>query len=153
MMGFRFWEDSIRSTASRGLASGLLLAAMTALPLLGVNPNLSLDQYLHTSWTQEEGSALPPIQAMAQTADGYLWLSTGKGLIRFDGMRFTEWSPASGPALPNPNISCLRPASGGGLWVGMAPGLCRVDHGRVFRYPAVDKLPCPRIASMVEDRT
>jgi len=124
---------------------------LTAPPLLAVNPNFSIDQYLHTSWTQEEGSALPPIQALAQTADGYLWLGTNKGLIRFDGMRFTDWSPSSGPALPNSNISCLRPASGGGLWVGMAAGVCRVDQGRVFRYPAMDKLPCPVIASMVEE--
>jgi ligand-binding sensor domain-containing protein/signal transduction histidine kinase len=152
MTGLSLREDSIRSTAGKGLASGLLLAVVTAHSLLAVNPNLSLDQYLHTSWTQEEGSALPPIQAIAQTADGYLWLGTGKGLIRFDGMRFTEWSPASGPALPNPNIICLRPASGGGLWVGTTHGFCRVDRGRVFRYPSIDKLPCAVIASIVEDR-
>jgi ligand-binding sensor domain-containing protein/signal transduction histidine kinase len=153
MTGLRFPEHSIWPTASRHLTIGWLLAVLTAPPLLAVNPNLSLDQYLHTSWTQEEGSALPPVRALAQTADGYLWLGTDKGLIRFDGMRFTEWSPASGPALPNSKISCLRPASGGGLWVGMAAGLCRVDRGRVFRYPAVDKLPCPVIASMLEDRS
>ena len=126
---------------------------MLASPLFSVNPNLSIGQYLHTSWTQEEGSALPPILAMAQTPDGYLWLGTGKGLIRFDGMRFVEWSPASGPALPTSNISCLRPASQGGLWVGTAAGVYRVDHGRVFRYPAVDKLPCGLILSMLEDRS
>ena len=142
----------MRSIAGGRLTLVWLFAALTAPHLFAVNPNFSIDQYLHTSWTQEEGSALPPIQALAQTADGYLWLGTAKGLIRFDGMRFAEWSPASGPALPNSNISCLRPASGGGLWVGMAPGVCRVDHGRVLRYPAVDKLPCAVIASMVEDR-
>jgi len=128
-----------------------MLALMLASPLWAVNPNLSLGQYLHTSWTQEEGSALPPVQALAQTADGYLWLGAATGLIRFDGMRFVEWSPVSGPALPNSNISCLRAASGGGLWVGTIEGVCRVDHGRVLRYPAVDKLPCGLIRSMLED--
>src|SRR5579872_5957114 len=130
----------------------LILAVMTAAPLFAVNPELSINQYLHTRWTQEEGSALPPIQALAQTADGYLWLGTTQGLIRFDGMRFVVWSPFSGPALPSSQISCLRAASGGGLWVGTTAGVCRVDHGRVIRYPAVSKLPCGLILSMFEDR-
>src|ERR1017187_7650296 len=142
MKGIRFCIDSVRPIAGRHPLLGLVLALVFASPLFSVNPNLSLGQYLHTSWTQEEGSALPPILALAQTADGYLWLGTGTGLIRFDGMRFVEWSPASGPALPSSNISCLRPASGGGLWVGTTGGVCRVDHSRVIRYPALDKLPC-----------
>jgi ligand-binding sensor domain-containing protein/two-component sensor histidine kinase len=120
---------------------------------LAVNPNLSLDQYLHTSWTQEEGSALPPIQAIAQAADGYLWLGTSNGLIRFDGMRFTEWTAPAGMALPNSNISCLVPASGGGLWAGTRGGLCRIDRGRVIRYRSLDKLPCGVMASLAEDRS
>jgi signal transduction histidine kinase/ligand-binding sensor domain-containing protein len=138
--------------AAKGALGGSILALLFACPLLAVNPSLSMGQYLHTTWTQEEGSALPPIQALAQTADGYLWLGTGKGLMHFDGMRFVEWSPISGPALPNSNIRRLCPASGGGLWVGTAPGVCRLEHGRVVRYPAVDKLPCGLILAMLEDR-
>jgi signal transduction histidine kinase/ligand-binding sensor domain-containing protein len=117
-----------------------------------VNPNLSLDQFLHTSWTQEEGTPLPPVNALAQTDDGYLWLGTGKGLIRFDGMRFTDWTPGEGPGLPSSNIGWLRPASGGGLWVATGAGLCRIYRGRVIRYPALDKLPCPVISSLLEER-
>jgi signal transduction histidine kinase/ligand-binding sensor domain-containing protein len=128
-----------------------LLILLIAPSLFALNPNLSLSQYLHTSWTQEEGSALPPTYALAQTTDGYLWLGTEKGLLRFDGMRFTEWSPTSGPALPILNIGWLRCASGS-LWVGTQVGLFRVDHGRALRYPATGKLPCPVIVSMLEDR-
>jgi hypothetical protein len=142
-----------RFSGKRTLMPGWLLALFVAPPLQAVNPNLFLDQYLHTSWTQKEGTALPPIQALAQTADGYLWLGTSKGLMRFDGMRFTDWSPASGPPLPSPNIGWLRPASTGGLWVGTTAGLCRVDRCRVIRYPSLSKLPCPVIVSMWEDRT
>ena len=152
MTGIRFCAESIRSTAGTCLPRGLVLALMVASPLFSVNPALSIGQYLHTSWTQEEGSALPPVQALAQTADGYLWLGTGKGLLRFDGMRFVEWSPSSGPALPSSGISCLRPASAGGLWVGTTAGVYRVNHGRVFRYPAIDKLPCGLVLAMSEDR-
>ena len=142
----------LRSIGKRGRSLPWALALMVAPPVLALNPDLAIGQYLHTSWTQEEGSALPPIETLAQTADGYLWLGTANGLIRFDGMRFTEWSPTSGPALPSSNISCLRPASGGGLWVGTAAGACLVDHGRVKRYPAMNQLPCGVIVSVVEDQ-
>ena len=152
MTGIGFWVESVRSTAVRRAARSLTLALLAVCPLIAVNPDLSLGQYLHTSWTQEEGSALPPILALAQTADGYLWLATGKGLIRFDGMRFVEWSPVSGAPLPSPDIRCLRAASDGGLWVGTAAGVCRVDHNRVIRYPSADKLPCGLILTLLEDR-
>jgi signal transduction histidine kinase/ligand-binding sensor domain-containing protein len=130
-----------------------LLILVAAPSLFALNPNLSLGQYLHTSWTQEEGSALPPTYAVAQTADGYLWLGTGNGLFRFDGMRLTEWSPTAGPALLNLHIGWLRAASGGGLWGGTASGLWRVDRGRLIGYPALGKLPCPVIVSILEDRS
>ena len=129
----------------------LAIGLVTALPPPAFSAGLTISQYLHTSWTQEEGSALPPIQAIAQAADGYLWLGSGKGLIRFDGMRFVEWSPSSGPPLPSTDIRCLRPASRGGLWVGTFAGICRVDNGRVIRYPAADKLLCGLIISLLED--
>jgi signal transduction histidine kinase/ligand-binding sensor domain-containing protein len=153
--------ETVRAAPQRGfhILGGLNLRVrwlsilLTAPSLFALNPNLSLSQYLHTSWTQENGSALPPTYAVAQTTDGYLWLGTGNGLFRFDGMRLTEWSPMAGPALPNLNIGWLHPASGGGLWGGTASGLWRVDGGRVIRYPALGKLPCPVIVSILEDRS
>ncbi len=146
-------QGGIQAPGTLTLALGCLLTLLMPRSLFAVNPKLSLSQYLHTSWTQEDGSSLPPITAMAQTADGYLWLGTNSGLLRFDGMRFTEWSPASGPPLPNMTIGWLLPAANGGLWVGTPAGLCRIDHGRVILYPAAEKLPCPVIASMVEGRS
>ena len=126
---------------------------VTFAPLLfAVDPNFSLNQYLHTSFTQEEGNALPPIHALAQTSDGYLWLGSATGLWRFDGMRFLDWSATSGAPLPGTDIRCLRRASDGSLWVGSATGIWRVDHGRVLRFPATEKLPCKVILAMLEDR-
>src|ERR1017187_8592407 len=153
--------ETVRAASQRGfqILVGLNLHArwlsilLIAPSLFALNPSLSLSQYLHTSWTQESGSALPPTYAVAQTTDGDLWLGTDNGLFRFDGMRFTEWSPMAGPALPNLNIGWLHPASGGGLWGGTASGLWRVERGRVIRYPALGKLPCPVIVSILEDRS
>lgn len=120
-----------------------------ALRLAGAK--FGLDQYLHTSWTEEEGNALPSIQAMAQGADGYLWLGTSTGLIRFDGARFTEWTPVSGPPLPSSDIRCLRAASNGAVWIGTAGGLCHVEGGRIFLNQNFDRLPCKVASSIVEE--
>src|SRR5271157_1684826 len=97
--------------------------------LCALDRSLSALQYLHTSWTQEEGGALPAIQAMAQTADGYLWLGTGNELIRFDGIRFVRWEAGPGEELPGRDIRCLLSSSRGGLWVGTVSGVARFDQG------------------------
>jgi ligand-binding sensor domain-containing protein len=75
------------------LASGIIILLVSAESLLALNPGLAVSRYLHTTWTQEEGADLPSVQAIAQTHDGYLWLGTGSGLIRFDGIRFVHWKP------------------------------------------------------------
>lgn len=67
----------------------------------------------HTAWTLKDG-APPDIWALAQTRDGYLWLGTGAGLYRFDGVRFQR-IPA---ALHSSNITALLVDREGTLWIG-----------------------------------
>src|SRR5215510_232042 len=65
-------------------------------PSWGLDPQLTIRQYLHTRWIQEEASDFPEVRALAQTADGYLWLGTTRGLQRFDGLRSVPWEPPTG---------------------------------------------------------
>ncbi|HUP03775.1 MAG TPA: two-component regulator propeller domain-containing protein, partial [Bryobacteraceae bacterium] len=122
-----------------------------ALPAFAIDPSIPVSQYLHTSWTQEEGAALPAIQALAQTSDGYLWLGTATGLIRFDGVRFFHWQPKPGEALPDSNVVSLEPCSAGGLWIDTRKGIARLAGGRLFRYPAADSWLKGAAAAMAED--
>jgi signal transduction histidine kinase/ligand-binding sensor domain-containing protein len=62
----------------------LLLPPVAA---LAADPPRRLAHYTHQRWT-EEGEAPAPVQAMAQGRDGFLWLATGEGLFRFDGISF-----------------------------------------------------------------
>jgi ligand-binding sensor domain-containing protein len=50
-------------------------------------PGLDVSQYAHTAWKIREGFTKGFIYAIAQTPDGYLWLGTEFGLLRFDGVR------------------------------------------------------------------
>jgi ligand-binding sensor domain-containing protein len=79
----------------------LLACASRAVAL---NPTLDVSQYAHTAWKVSDGFAKGIIFAIAQTPDGYLWLGTGAGLLRFDGVRTVEWQPPGGERLPSSDI-------------------------------------------------
>src|SRR6266852_433146 len=69
----------------------------------GLNPEHRLTQYVHRIWQTQPGLPQTAIFAVSQTRDGYLWLGTESGVVRFDGVRF---SPVPG----------LERASLGDLW-------------------------------------
>jgi ligand-binding sensor domain-containing protein len=62
---------------------------------------------------------------MAQTPDGYLWLGTEFGLLRFDGVRNVPWRPPPDQQLPSNQIRSLLATRDGALWIGTDKGLSR----------------------------
>src|SRR5579863_7147787 len=97
--------------------AAVLLTVLAARTGFALEPGLPVSQYLHTSWTQEEGDALPPISTLAQTADGYLWMGTAGGLLRFDGMRFVPWEPRAEDHLSDPDVRTVLSSAAGGVWI------------------------------------
>jgi len=90
--------------------SALLLTTRTA---FGLNPALDARQYVHTAWKVRDGFAKAAITSIAQTADGYLWLGTALGLLRFDGVRAEPWYPPPNQRLPSDTIHSLLTSSDG----------------------------------------
>ena len=72
------------------------------------------------------------VGAIAQTHDGYLWLGTRQGLVRFDGLSATVYTPAKAPELPAVDIRSLAVDPSGSLWISTRRGLA-VREGRSFR--------------------
>ena len=65
---------------------------LAGVPLaFALNPALDASQYAHMAWPIRGGFAQGAIVAIAQTPDGYLWLGTEFGLLRFDGVRPAPW--------------------------------------------------------------
>ncbi len=87
-------------------------------------------------WTSSEGLPHNTITCLAQTADGYLWLGTQEGLVRFDGVAFTTYRPAGTPGLHNGMILALAPANDGVLWIGTETGLARLEDSVFAWYPS-----------------
>lgn len=93
----------------------------------------------HTSWTLKDG--MPgPVMAIAQTTDGYLWLGTGAGLFRFDGVRFERFDALAGESLPSRQVLSLFATKDNALWVGLLDGgTALVRAGRILHVdPAKD---------------
>src|SRR5437868_13348976 len=72
-----------------------------------LDPSKAISQYVRQSWNAESGIPQISVQAIAQTADGYLWIGTELGLIRFDGIRFTTFDRKSLPALHSNQVTAL----------------------------------------------
>src|SRR5258708_3273675 len=103
-----------RAYALRLIAPGKLLACvlLVCCPCAhALDPALDVSQYAHTSWKVRDGFTKGSINSIAQTPDGYIWLGTEFGLLRFDGVRAIPWQPA-GEQLPA-NITSLLVARDG----------------------------------------
>jgi signal transduction histidine kinase/ligand-binding sensor domain-containing protein len=100
-----------------------------------LDPSLDISQYAHTPWRVRDGFIKGTISAIAQTPDGYLWLGTEFGLVRFDGVQPVPWEPPPGQHLPSNRIFSLFAARDGTLWIGTAHGLASWKDGEVAQYP------------------
>ncbi len=74
--------------------------------------------YTIRSWQSQDGLPEETVQAFAQTPDGYLWVGTSGGLLRFDGAHFRLFAHENTPAFGENSVFCLLAARDGRLWIG-----------------------------------
>ena len=92
-------------------------------------------------WRESDGLAHSRIRAMVQTRDGYIWLGTDGGLVRFNGEHFTEFTVQSGDLRDN-EVWALHEDTDGALWIGTyGGGLTRLKDGRFRTFTTSDGLP------------
>jgi PAS domain S-box-containing protein len=127
-LAFRAWR------LAAILPALLLVCCTCAFPL---DPSLDISQYAHTAWKVRDGFTKGVITSIAQTPDGYLWLGTEFGLLRFDGVRAVPWNPPGGKQLPDNCITGLLVARDGTLWIATLKGLASWKNGALTQYVEV----------------
>lgn len=80
------------------------------------------DEYVITGWSIEDGLPQSSVTSIVQTPDGYLWVGTFGGLVRFDGLRFESMDSSRVPGLPSPAIVALHLDARDRLWIGTDRG-------------------------------
>ena len=134
------------STNRKACATLILLACCPG--AFALNPSLDVSQYAHTSWKIRDGFFKGAISSIAQTPDGYLWLGTNAGLLRFDGIQSVPWQPPAGEHLPSDVVTYLLTARDGRLWIGTRQGLASWKNDRLTHYP---DFAGREVAALLED--
>jgi signal transduction histidine kinase len=119
---------------------------------LALEPSTPLANYGRQTWMMENGLPQNTVQALAQTRDGFIWLGTEVGLVRFDGNSFAVFDKNSTPALPGADVRCLLETRDGALWIGTSEGLARWKDGSVMAFTTKDGLQGDGIVGLAQDQ-
>lgn len=104
--------------------------------------------YSVDTWQVDHGLPQNSVISMIQTRDGYLWLGTWAGLVRFDGVRFTPVADD----LPNNHILALAEHPDGSVWIGTdGGGVARWEHHTLTQFTTADGLPHDVVSALAAD--
>src|ERR1700730_13936325 len=95
----------------------LLAVICLSCPAHASDPNRTIAQYLRERWFSDRGFTGNAVTALTQTPDGYLWIGTDKGLLRFDGSIFRTFPRATPTSFPIGPVQALMVSSQGVLWI------------------------------------
>lgn len=137
----------------------IIFLALTSAASTSIQERISLgrqgtpDGYLADSWTTQNGLPQNDVTQLIQTRDGYIWLGTNGGLVRFDGIRFTTFDSGNTPELRSNRILALAEDRDGTLWIGTQNGgLTSYSQGEFRNYSTKDGLPDESVFSIAADR-
>ena len=116
-----------RARAHAWLSAALLLNALPALAAQEARP---LSQCIRERWTYRDGLPHNVAHRVLAAQDGYLWIGTQEGLVRFDGVRFKTFEIGATAGLAGNEITALLEDERRVLWIGTSRGLSRLEADR-----------------------
>jgi ligand-binding sensor domain-containing protein len=116
-----------------------------------LDPHRQFSQYVREKWSAANGLPGGAVHAIAQSPDGYLWIGTDKGLVRFDGFTFVPVQPKS-LLLQNDPILGLMTDAEGDLWVRMqTAGLLRYNRGKFENLASGPNATATQVTAMARE--
>jgi ligand-binding sensor domain-containing protein/signal transduction histidine kinase/DNA-binding response OmpR family regulator len=133
----------------------LVLGFLTLSPFgLALDPQKKITQYVIDTWGLEDGLPQISIHAVIQTGDGYLWLGTQEGVVRFDGVRFEVYNKNKVEQIKNNWINVLFEDKQRVLWIGTRGGGVTCLHPKDGKFTTITKeqgLTHDKVWSIYED--
>jgi ligand-binding sensor domain-containing protein/signal transduction histidine kinase len=102
-----------------------------------LNPEQKITQYSLTQWGHRDGLPSTAIYAVTQTPDGFLWLGTSDGLVRFDGLRFVQVPLSKADGMAFGRVQALKVDRTGAMWIGTESGNLVRMEGRSMKIVAL----------------
>jgi signal transduction histidine kinase/ligand-binding sensor domain-containing protein len=130
-----------------------LSAAEPSSKFKGPDPKKAITQYTHEVWQSDHGLPQNSITAIQQTEDGFLWLGTQEGLVRFDGVQFTVFDKNNTPSIKSNHIVSLAVNRKGTLIIATHnEGLVAYKNGVFMRVTNVPQLDGTQLRHVYIDR-
>lgn len=129
-----------------GLA--LLACLLSSGVAQALDPERQNHQHLHDVWQIDDGLPQNGVAAIVQSLDGYLWLGTQEGLVRYDGQEFVVFDKYNTEAMLESQVRALAIGNEGELWIGTEGGLLLYKRGVFQAFTEISGLPHHVITSI-----
>lgn len=87
--------------------------------------SFDFDDYVISNWGLEEGLPQSSVNDIIQSKNGYIWLATFGGLVRFDGLNFTTFDRSNSKGMRSDRILHLHESTDGSIWLSTEDGFIR----------------------------
>jgi signal transduction histidine kinase/CheY-like chemotaxis protein/ligand-binding sensor domain-containing protein len=134
-------------------ATSILLSIFVSTGIsVALDPGKNIDQYGHEIWTSQNGLVGEAVYRILQSPDGYLWLLTSTGLVRFDGVRFVLVNPVVNSRSVNEPVMAICRGADGDLLVRTRSRTLLYRNGAFSDYRPAGALPDGSIRVLFESR-
>jgi ligand-binding sensor domain-containing protein/signal transduction histidine kinase len=121
-------------------------------PIQALDTAKSLSQFIQDNWQIEDGLLINSILSQVKSPNGYHWLATYDGLIRFDGWSFKVYSQRTHPQIPTNSILCIQGDKAGNLWIATSGGgVLKMAGEEISLLEQNQYAPNPSVTTLAED--
>ncbi|MDB4273264.1 hypothetical protein N9873_03435, partial [Akkermansiaceae bacterium] len=129
-----------------------LVIVFSALATFFLHAENEQSKWFYRAWQTEDGLPDNSVSTISQSPDGYLWIGTNGGVIRFNGSEFHPLPLRENANLPSQQVHTMLVDRAGRLWLGMERGpLVRIKKDSSHLFNASNGLPDKRVGKICED--
>lgn len=122
---------------------------LTLILLSSLSVLCSAQTFPFRTYSIEKGLSEAVVNEMMQDHDGYIWIATGYGLNRFDGIQFKNYYEENG--LNNNKIYALFEDTSNKIWVGTGAGVNVIEDDSIQTRPALQSLNSSTVLEIFQD--